>query len=220
MLKAVFFDLDGVLCDTSQHHFQSWKLVAEKFNFDLTVKKNEKLKGLNRKESVNKILSWADVQLAEARKEELIKEKNNQYLKLIDLMTPQDLNEGVLKLFHSLRSNGVKIGLGASTSHAVRVLDKLDCIAEFDAIVDGNMVKRPKPDAEVFELLMQKLDVQPEECVVLEDSPNGFESSKRAKIKCVAMGNLCTGHDACCSLAIKNLSELNFESLAKLVAPN
>ena len=220
MLRAVFFDLDGVLCNTSQFHYLSWKSIAQKFKFDLSLKKNDKLKGLDRKESLNKILSWADVQLAEARKEELIKEKNNHYLRLIDSMTPEDLHNGALMLFQNLRENSVKIGLGASTNHAIRVIDKLDCIIEFDAIVDGNMVKRPKPDAEVYELLMQKLDVQPEECVVLEDSPNGFESSKRAKIKCVALGNLCTGHDACCSMAIKNLSELNFDSLSKLVAPN
>ncbi|MEC8739046.1 MAG: HAD-IA family hydrolase [Bacteroidota bacterium] len=215
MLRAVFFDLDGVLCNISQFHYLSWKSIAQKFKFDLSLKKNEKLKGLNRKESLNKILSWADVQLAEARKEELIKEKNNHYLRLIDSMAPEDLHNGALMLFQNLRENSVKIGLGASTNHAIRVLDKLDCITEFDAIVDGNMVSNPKPHGEVYELLLQKLQLTANECIVIEDSLKGIESSRRAKIQCIVVGDIRSENS---KTNVHSLEELNFKTISKLLS--
>ena len=78
-MKAFIFDLDGVIVDTANYHFIAWKRIGEKLGYHLTQEQNESLKGVSRVESLERILSWAGVDIDTHKKEALI-EKNEDYL--------------------------------------------------------------------------------------------------------------------------------------------
>ena len=81
-MKALIFDLDGVIVDTAKYHFKAWKRTGEKLGFSISNEQNESLKGISREESLERILDWAKVSLSQKEKEILLHDKNKDYLTL------------------------------------------------------------------------------------------------------------------------------------------
>ncbi len=200
MIKAVIFDLDGVLTDTAVHHYQSWKAIAAKFNYHLTEEDNEKLKGVSRADSLTLILKWATAQegknyllgdssVSQSDFSNLLIEKNKHYLSLIKELGEKDILPGVIDLLELLRQNNCAIAVGSSSKNARFILEKLGLLDRFAAIIDGNAVKNTKPDPEVFLLAAQELGVNPESCLVIEDAPSGIQAAKEAGMKCIGVGH-------------------------------
>ncbi len=200
MIKAVIFDLDGVLTDTAVHHYQSWKAIAAKFNYELTEEDNEKLKGVSRADSLSLILNWAtaqqgknyllwDASVSKAEFSDLLIEKNNHYLSLIKELGEKDILPGVIGFLELLSQNGCAIAVGSSSKNARFILEKLGLLSHFAAIIDGNAVKNTKPDPEVFLLAAKELGVDPKSCLVIEDAPSGIQAAKKAGMKCIGVGH-------------------------------
>jgi beta-phosphoglucomutase len=188
-LNACIYDLDGVITDTAKYHYQSWKWVADQLEYNLTEKQNQKLKGIGRKESLDKILKWSGARISEAEKSNLLQKKNQMYLEQIDQMTPEEIFEG-FKTFNALiKKEGIKVAIGSSSRNAIRIIDKLDLVLDFHAIVDGGMTENSKPEPDIFLLAAEKLGVPPEECLVIEDSQAGLTAAKKAGMKSVLFGN-------------------------------
>jgi beta-phosphoglucomutase len=188
-LNACIYDLDGVITDTAKYHYQSWKWVADQLEYNLTEKQNQKLKGIGRKESLDKILKWSGARISEAEKSNLLQKKNQMYLEQIDHMTPEEIFEG-FKTFNALiKKEGIKVAIGSSSRNAIRIIDKLDLVLDFHAIVDGGMTENSKPEPDIFLLAAEKLGVAPEECLVIEDSQAGLTAAKKAGMKSVLFGN-------------------------------
>lgn len=186
--KACIFDLDGVITDTATYHYDSWKKVADHFGYRLTPKQNEKLKGVSRKESLNKILNWAGVRISEAEKQTWLSDKNRWYLSAIDAMDRDEIFPGFIEFAATLQHHRISIGLGSASKNAIRVLDKLQLITLFDAVVDGNMVEESKPNPEVFLKAAAKLNADPSECAVVEDSLVGVQAALAGGMKVVGFG--------------------------------
>jgi len=188
-LKACIYDLDGVITDTAKYHFKSWKWVADQLEYNLTEKQNQKLKGIGRKESLDKILKWSGARISEAEKSNLLQKKNQMYLEYIDLMTPEEIFEG-FKSFNSLiKKEGIKVAIGSSSRNAIRIIDKLDLVLDFHAIVDGGMTENSKPEPDIFLLAAEKLGMAPEDCLVIEDSQAGLTAAKKAGMKSILFGD-------------------------------
>ena len=188
-LNACIYDLDGVITDTAKYHYQSWKWVADQLEYNLTEKQNQKLKGIGRKESLDKILKWSGARISEAEKSNLLQKKNQMYLEQIDHMTPEEIFEG-FKTFNALiKKEGIKVAIGSSSRNAIRIIDKLDLVLDFHAIVDGGMTENSKPEPDIFLLAAEKLGVPPEECLVIEDSQAGLTAAKKAGMKSVLFGD-------------------------------
>jgi len=188
-LNACIYDLDGVITDTAKYHYQSWKWVADQLEYNLTEKQNQKLKGIGRKESLDKILKWSGARISEAEKSNLLQKKNQMYLEQIDHMTPEEIFEG-FKTFNALiKKEGKKVAIGSSSRNAIRIIDKLDLVLDFHAIVDGGMTENSKPEPDIFLLAAEKLGVPPEECLVIEDSQAGLTAAKKAGMKSVLFGD-------------------------------
>lgn len=188
MIEAVIFDLDGVLTDTAVYHYQSWKAVAAKFNYDLTERDNEKLKGVSRADSLKLILQWASVTLPQEEIPLLLQEKNDHYLLLINELGQKDILPGVLDFLTLLESKNCAKAVGSSSKNAPFILEKLGLAPRFAAVIDGNGVKNTKPDPEVFLNAAQKLGVNPERCLVVEDAPSGIQAAKAAGMNVVGIG--------------------------------
>ena len=91
--KAILFDLDGVLTDTSEYHYQAWKHLADDLGIPFTEQENdEHLRGVSRRESLMYIIRGR--QFSEAQIQEMMERKNNYYNVLIKNMSPKDLVPG------------------------------------------------------------------------------------------------------------------------------
>ena len=97
--------------------------------------------------------------------------------------------KGVKKLMNDLKQAGFKIGLGTSAPiyKAFPVLENLGINDFFDATITDEEVSNGKPDPEVFLKAAKKLDIKPEDCVVIEDAPNGIDAAKNGGMKCIGI---------------------------------
>ncbi len=187
-VKAIIFDLDGVLTDTAHYHFQAWQALAQQLGIDFTEQDNEQLKGVDRLGSLRWILAKANRQLSPEQESQLMQQKNQHYLELIAHMSPADLFAGVQPLFAALRQNGIKIGLASASKNAAMVVERLGIASQFDYIADANNVQNSKPDPEVFLLAAKGLGVAAEHCVGVEDAVAGIEAINRAGMQAIGIG--------------------------------
>ena len=184
------FDLDGVLVDTAKYHYLAWKQLADELGFEFTREQNEALKGVSRMKSLELLLGFGHMQdkFTEEEKEQLAEKKNRIYVEYISQLGKEELFPGVVETFEKMRKNGVKIALGSASKNAGMILERLGITPYFDAVIDGNMVHKAKPDPEVFMLAAQKLKIPAEYCIVFEDSAAGLEAAKKAGMLAVGIG--------------------------------
>ncbi|GJM36047.1 MAG: beta-phosphoglucomutase [Saprospiraceae bacterium] len=188
MIKGCIFDLDGVIVDTAQHHFQAWRRLARELGTDLTETQNERLKGVSRIESLELILQWGGIELSEAEIKQQTIRKNEWYVDQIKHMDKHEILDGVLPFMESVKAAGCMIALGSASKNAGMVLDILDIRKYFTSIIDGNKTTRSKPDPQVFEMAAAEMGLKPEECIVFEDAEKGIEAAIKGGFKAVGIG--------------------------------
>lgn len=189
-IKACIFDLDGVICDTAKYHFRAWKKLANELGFDFTEDDNEKLKGVSRTESLNLILDWAGIEEHDEEvKLALADKKNGWYLEFIQRMTPDETLPGVKSFLDDIKRKGIKIVLGSASKNAITILERIELLSYFDAIIDGNSTTHSKPNPEVFLLGAEAAQAQPNECIVFEDAIKGVEAALDGGFYTVGVGN-------------------------------
>ena len=189
MIKAVIFDLDGVIVDTANYHYLAWKRLALELGFDLTLDQNELLKGVSRMRSLDIILDLGGIKLSASEKERFANKKNGWFVEFVNEMKPEEIFPGVKDLLRSIRAQGLKVALASSSKNAPSVIRLLNIQNEFDAVVDGTMIIHSKPDPEIFLLAAKKLGIEPASCVVFEDAEAGVEAALAAGMKCVGVGS-------------------------------
>ncbi|HMB99611.1 MAG TPA: beta-phosphoglucomutase [Flavobacteriaceae bacterium] len=187
--KGFIFDLDGVIVDTAHFHYQAWKTTAKELDFELTIELNEKLKGVSRIGSLQKILDWANISIPKKRFDDLTSEKNEDYLNHVNKMTKMDVLPGVYDFIATLKKQGFPIALGSASKNAKNILDRVELLDLFDAIVDGNSVTKAKPDPEVFLKASELIQVKPQDCMVFEDSQAGIQAANSAKMTTIGIGD-------------------------------
>jgi beta-phosphoglucomutase len=188
-IKAVIFDLDGVIVDTAHYHFLAWRELAHELGIELTPEHNEKLKGVSRIDSLDIILGLAGVSLDDEDKKRLADKKNNWFMSYIEQMHPEEIFPGVKALLTAIKVKGIKLALASSSKNAQTVIEVLRIRQHFDVIVDGNMIKHSKPHPEIFLLAASKLKTDAKDCLVFEDAEAGVEAAFRAGMKCIGVGS-------------------------------
>ena len=188
MIKGFLFDLDGVIVDTAVFHFQAWRRCAQKLGGDFTEAQNEELKGVSRVDSLKKIIEWTGASVTADEFEALMVEKNEWYLELVQELSAADGLPGAVAFLNHAHAQGIKIALGSASKNAPMILDKMGLTPLFDAIIDGNNVINGKPHPEVFLKGAAALGLNPEECVVFEDSIAGVQAAKTGGMSCVGIG--------------------------------
>lgn len=187
--EAVIFDLDGVLTDTAKYHYLAWKKIADEqeIYFDLAI--NERLKGIDRLNSLEIILEKAQCVYSAAEKEQLISVKNDYYRSLIQDMSPQDLLPGVLEALKQIKDAGLKVGLASVSKNAFFVIDRLEIGAYFDYMADASKIKKGKPDPEIFLNVAENLNVKSANCIGVEDAAAGVKAIKAAGMYAIGIGD-------------------------------
>lgn len=187
--RAFIFDLDGVITETSEYHFMAWKTVCKKIGYDLTRKKNEELKGVNRNKCLDMIIEWGNIRLSEKEIESLLEAKNNIYKDYIKDLNENDVCEGVLNFIDDAIKNNIKIALYSASRNAKRILCQLKIIDLFTVIIDGNNVSNAKPDPEGFKIAADLTKTNTKDCVVFEDSISGIEGANKLNMYTVGIGS-------------------------------
>jgi beta-phosphoglucomutase len=188
-LKGCIFDLDGVIVDTAKYHYLAWKRLAEKLRINFTEKDNERLKGVSRMASLEIILEIGNLKPNLEEKEKYASLKNNWYVEYISRMTPDEILPGSLRFIDELKYSGIKVAIGSASKNTPLIIKKVGLESVFDAIADGNIVKKAKPDPEVFIKASEMIGVPPSGCAVFEDAAAGIEAALNAGMLSIGVGS-------------------------------
>ena len=194
MIRAALFDLDGVIVDTAKYHYLAWRRLAAELGFEFTEADNERLKGVSRMRSLDILLEvggFGPNTFSAQQKEEMAERKNGWYVEYISRMTPDEILPGALAFLTAVRADGVRTALGSASKNTGIILGRLGIGELFDAVVDGTMVERTKPDPEVFLKCVSMLGdgILPKECVVFEDAAAGIEAAVAGGMYSVGIGS-------------------------------
>jgi beta-phosphoglucomutase family hydrolase len=190
-LKAVLFDMDGVIVDNLPYHVEAWLLFCNRNGIALTKEVFYKeLNGMNSKDTFEwfykKEMTRAEVEVLEEEKELLYREFYAQHRKPA---------KGLLTFLHDLRSRGIKTALATSAGpgNIDFIVDGLGIRDQFDAIIGGAEVTKGKPDPEIYVKAAALVGVSPADCLVIEDSLQGIASGQAAGARVVG---ITTSHSA------------------------
>ena len=185
IIKAIIFDMDGVLVDSVESNFKSFNMVLKKYNVKLNL--NESQKYIGRALS-NQIEMWKkDFNIKEEiDPQEFSKEAFQYQMKLIrDELKP---DEDILNLINSSKDKGIKIAVATSSTkfRAEEILKLLNIYDKLDAFVTKEDVSRHKPAPDTFLKASSLLNINPKNCVVIEDATNGIEAANLAEMFSIA----------------------------------
>lgn len=186
MIKAVIFDVDGLMIDSERFHFDVLGLLLAKYGKEPSEAWFEPMIGMDNIEGAEFVIQEAHLPLTP---EAYIQEKYDIMLKLLPEVSKP--NPGLLDLLQDLISAGLKLGV-ASNSFAVYVkiaLEALGVIDDFHCILSADDVEKAKPAPDMYLLAANCLDVAPEDCLVLEDSPHGMMAALAAGMACAVVPN-------------------------------
>ena len=185
--KAIIFDLDGVLTDTSEYHYKAWKRLADEEGIPFTHQENDEyLRGVSRRESLMYIIRGRNY--SEAQIQEMMDRKNRYYNEMITSMSPQDLVTGGRDLLSEIRNAGIKVAIASGSKNCRLVLERLDIISYFDGIADGYSVVNSKPAPDLFVYAAGLVQVPTPACLGVEDADAGIEAIKTAGMQALGIG--------------------------------
>lgn len=185
-MKGVIFDMDGVLIDAMPFHAEAVKIaIKEEANVEIDKKIVYQLEGMPTDELVqeifkknhpNKKIDRELVGKISERKKRIFKEIEN---------TP--LIEGVKELIKELHECDClkAIVTGAAKNEIETTIDKMIGLKNFDVVISGDDIDQGKPHSTPFIKALQKMNLKPSECIVVENAPLGVEAANNAGIKCI-----------------------------------
>lgn len=211
MRKAIIFDLDGVITDTAQFHFEAWKMLADSLGFKFDRADNERLKGVSRMDSLNIILEINNAldRFSPEEKEAMCKTKNDNYVELIGRLTPADILPGISELIDAAERHGVKTAVASVSKNASAVLSSLGLLHRFDYIADAKKITKSKPDPEIFSVCAEALGLEGKDCVGIEDSQAGIEAIHSAGMRSVGINVTVTSRKP--DIELRSTKELTFD---------
>lgn len=187
--KGIIFDLDGVICCTDQYHERAWREMAEESGIYFDPAVSNRLRGVSREESLEIILEHAGKVFSPEEKKKMAEKKNAIYIKLLDRMSPGDLEEDVRSTLEQLRNRGCLLAIGSSSKNTRKILDKIGLGNYFDAVCDGNEITHSKPDPEVFLKAAGKMGLAVSECLVVEDACAGISAASAGGFNSAGLGD-------------------------------
>ena len=187
-IKAVIFDLDGVIVSTDECHYMAWKKMANEEGIYFDKEINNRLRGVSRMESLEIVLERAEKAYSEEEKISLATRKNGYYVEFIQSLTPDAILPGVMEGLELLKAKGIKIAIGSSSKNTPLILKRIGLDNYFDAVSDGNNITNSKPDPEVFLKAAEFLGMERAQCAIVEDADAGIVAGKRAGMLTFAVG--------------------------------
>ncbi|WP_033161193.1 beta-phosphoglucomutase [[Mycoplasma] collis] len=216
MLKGIIFDLDGVITDTAYFHYLAWKNEVEKLGINFDEQTNEKLKGLNRIETLKAILKIYQIKIEENEIIKIANAKNEYYKKLLKTKLNETyILKGIKEFILEAKKNNLKLAIASSSFNAPYILKKINLFSYFDFIVDPSNIKKGKPDKEIFVAAQKALNLESDEVIGIEDSLSGIISLNDANIFSIAITNE-PKYFKTANIILNNTSELDLNKILKI----
>ncbi len=185
MKKGVIFDMDGVLVDNAQAHIDAFVVFCRRYGVDLPMAKLISMFGMTNDEIIPALLP---AEVVESKGIAALADEKEAVYRELYAPTIEPV-AGLHEFLRDLKAHGMKIAVGSSgnTANVEFVLEKCGITEYFDAIANGDMITRGKPDPEVFLLAAEMLGLPASECVVIEDSFAGIAAARAAGASVVAL---------------------------------
>lgn len=195
--QAIVFDLDGVITDTAHLHFLAWREIAAELGIVIDEVFNDSLKGISRGESLLRILRHGGKErvFTRAEREQIAARKNALYVDALRSLTPEAVLPGIKELLTTLRTEQIKTGLASVSVNAPAILQALQMTSLFDFCANAALIRRSKPDPEIFLAACNGLNVNPQACIGMEDAQAGIEAINASGMRSVGIGSTLTGAD-------------------------
>jgi beta-phosphoglucomutase len=201
---AVILDVDGTMVDNARYHEAAWVELGRRHGLGITPEfYRQRIHARSNDRNIRTLLgesaSEADIRRLGDEKELIYRDRFGPVMKEIP---------GLTNLLAALSAEGVACGAASNSPkpNVDMVLDGLDIRRYFRAVIDRDMIRVGKPDPEIFLQVSNDLSIEPERCVVLEDSASGFLAAQRAGMSCIAIAH---GADPEDILAATNLAAVH-----------
>ncbi len=190
-IKGFAFDMDGVIADTARFHGQAWHQLADKVGTTWTPELADALKGVSRMDSLELILKAGghENDYTQAEKEALAAEKNDNYIKLVETLTPADILPGMKAFLDELKANGYHLVLASASKNAPKVLQYLQLTDYFEGIVDPAKLTKGKPDPEIYVEAAKTMNLPANQVAGVEDAQAGIQSINGAGELSIGIGS-------------------------------
>ncbi len=188
--KAVIFDFDGVIFDTEKYHYAAWNVAAKTVGAHIKPEEYIPLKSTGSDNIIDHIERRAGRKLTAAERKNIRAVKLTEYDKSIAEMSERDFLSGAFELIELLSSRAVKIGIATSASKCKDILSNFGKLDIFDCIADGTLACPKKPSPDIYVAAAKMLNVDPKDCLVIEDAISGIESGHAAGAGVIAVGGI------------------------------
>ena len=191
-MKAVIFDMDGLIIDSEPIHFEVDMQTMREFGVNISKDELNKYVGTTNEYMLNDLINKYKIQKSI---KEILEYKMELTIRRIK-ETKINAISGIPELLISLKHNNIKTAIGSSSPKEliITVIEKFQLGKYFDCIVSGDEVKEGKPKPDIYLEVSKRIGVNPEECIVIEDSRNGVLAAKNAGMKCFGFRNVNSGN--------------------------
>jgi beta-phosphoglucomutase family hydrolase len=191
LIRAVIFDLDGVIVESENAHIEAEKQTFLKYGVRISAEELHKYTGTTAKMMFTELIRKYKLNTTF---EEISGQKEEIFFEL--LKEDAEPTKGIITLLGKLKSKRIRLAIGSSSTkkQIEYVLNKLEIAHIFDSVVGAEDIVNSKPDPEIFLKAAAELNANPSECLVVEDSGLGVEAAKRAHMKCIGYRNPNSGN--------------------------
>ncbi|MEG2707171.1 MAG: HAD family phosphatase [Erysipelotrichaceae bacterium] len=214
MINTVIFDMDGVLIDSEVIYLNSLKKYLNSINIITEIEELIFVLGMSMKDISRGLIEKFGIK--DISIEKLISGQNEFFDEEIH-STKLECMEGLIPFLTFLKENKCKTVLASSSDIVwiTQVLSELSITQYFDLLIDGKQVKKSKPNPDIFNLAVEKIQCKKNECIVIEDSYNGINAAINAGIFVVGF----KGSKIVQNTAKANTEVFSFESIKSIVRP-
>jgi len=216
-LKAVIFDMDGVIIDSEPIYFEIERSLFDKLGVDISQKEHESFVGMTMEGLWEKI---TDQYQLEDTIEDLTRLHKDSVFQYMSEAKELPIVKYIKELIEELRNRKIKLALASSSPKKLIeiILAKLNLQDSFDLIISGEEVEKGKPAPDIFTEAAYRLDLNPNDCIVIEDSTNGVKAAKAAMMKCIGFQNINSGNQdlSLADITVDSIGEIDAKLLKNL----
>jgi beta-phosphoglucomutase len=218
MLKAVIFDMDGVIIDSEPMHHKAYYDMFNEVDINVSKEFYESFTGQS---TINICKRLCDHFSLTESPETLVGLKRKHYKQFFESNSDLTLIDGVLDLIKEYHSNGLTLVLASSAAMTSinQIFNRFELEQYFVAKLSGGDLKQSKPHPEIFINAVQASGYSKNECIVIEDSTNGIQAAKGAGVFCVGFDSFHSKNQdySKADLVIKDFNEINYNKINSLI---